>query len=306
MDISRVATMATPDPVTELAMFVSIMLCGLPGIIVRAREVSAHKLAPSLDDQPEQFVLMMKACMITMDTIVLAVAAVIGVCLTPTVALKAPWFHTALGGKQPGERASRSGSSANIGTAVRPQLLPALCVGLFNALLFTMMGWYQRRALEKHYHSGIKHYQASNGLSLQAHFFMGATDEIIRRWGCMTLFVWLFWQLVNRGEGDVRSEVVWVANILTGLLLGAFHLRATVKLGLQSPLWIVITLAFHTIIGSGCGWLYWRKGLEAAMLANAMMYLFQNTGFDVPVLTIDAARAWRQAQEFSDVISIQP
>lgn len=59
---------------------------------------------------------------------------------------------------------------------------------------------------------------------------------------------------------------------LTGALTRLYILYYTGD-GFTDPLWVGATVWKQCLLGVSCGWLFLRKGLEAAMLANAMMVL---------------------------------
>ena len=62
--------------------------------------------------------------------------------------------------------------------------------------------------------------------------------------------------------------MVWAGNLLAALLFGAIHLpQAAMFYGLCAPI-AVYTLLFNAIAGAIFGWLYWRRGLVAAMVAH--------------------------------------
>jgi membrane protease YdiL (CAAX protease family) len=97
----------------------------------------------------------------------------------------------------------------------------------------------------------------------------GIQEEIIFRLGAMTFLAWLGAKLI---PGD---RAVWVANVLAALLFGAAHLpQAILFLGVNAALISVVLLA-NGAAGVLCGWLYWRYGLLAAIVAHFAMDFVQ-------------------------------
>lgn len=95
----------------------------------------------------------------------------------------------------------------------------------------------------------------------------GIYEEIWFRLGAMTLVAWAITRLTANRLPAPR--VVWTANIVAALLFGAAHLplaRATATL---TPSLIAVVLVANAVVGIACGWLYWRRGLAAAMIAHA-------------------------------------
>lgn len=66
---------------------------------------------------------------------------------------------------------------------------------------------------------------------------------------------------------------MWGALALTAVLFGVLHLRAVAGLApLSAPL-VARTVLLNALGGLVYGWLFWRRGLEAAMLAHAATHV---------------------------------
>jgi membrane protease YdiL (CAAX protease family) len=87
----------------------------------------------------------------------------------------------------------------------------------------------------------------------------------------MTLVAWLITRLTaNRLPAP---SVVWTANVVAALLFGAMHLPQVQALAALAPSLIAFVLAGNGAVGIACGWLYWRRGIVAAMIAHATVDL---------------------------------
>ncbi len=65
------------------------------------------------------------------------------------------------------------------------------------------------------------------------------------------------------------AAVLWIANIGAAVLFGLGHLPAVAALGWpMDPLVITRAVVLNGLAGVVFGWLYWRRGLESAMLAH--------------------------------------
>jgi membrane protease YdiL (CAAX protease family) len=101
----------------------------------------------------------------------------------------------------------------------------------------------------------------------------GITEEVLLRWGLMSVFAWLLWRVLQRGRNQPRPAIVWTANIAAAVLFGALHIPAAAAfLTLSAPL-VVQIIVVNALAGVACGWLYWRRSLEAAMAAHAMVHV---------------------------------
>lgn len=101
----------------------------------------------------------------------------------------------------------------------------------------------------------------------------GLIEEIISRWGLMTLFVWLIARIARR-SGTPATWVYWPGAALAAFLFALGHLPLLFALFDAPPMTLIATvLGLNTIIGFGFGWLFARYGLEAAMLSHALTHL---------------------------------
>lgn len=96
-------------------------------------------------------------------------------------------------------------------------------------------------------------------------FYGGIAEELLTRLFVMTLIVWL---LCAFGRRKPRPAMFWVAIVLAGLLFGAGHLPPAVELWGLTPIVVFRTIVLNTIGAVVFGWLYWRRGIEMAMLGH--------------------------------------
>jgi hypothetical protein len=99
----------------------------------------------------------------------------------------------------------------------------------------------------------------------------GATEEVLLRWGVMTALIWLPWRLVQKKAGLPRAAYVIGAILVAAVLFGALHLPAARAMGgeLTAPVVIYIIIG-NALPGILFGFLFWRYGIEAAIMAHAL------------------------------------
>jgi len=56
--------------------------------------------------------------------------------------------------------------------------------------------------------------------------------------------------------------------VTAALLFGVAHLPAAMQQGLVTPLHVTPIVSLNAIVGIVSGWLFWRFGIEHAMLAH--------------------------------------
>jgi hypothetical protein len=98
----------------------------------------------------------------------------------------------------------------------------------------------------------------------------GITEELLLRWGMLSLFAWLGWRFGRRTpDGAARPAVVWTAIFASALLFGVGHLPAVAAFVPLTPVLVVRTILLNALAGVAFGWLFWRRSLESAMIAHA-------------------------------------
>lgn len=99
-----------------------------------------------------------------------------------------------------------------------------------------------------------------------ASFYGAVVEEVLLRLFLLSVLLMFFKRFKIVG--------IWTAIILVAFIFGLGHLPATVQ-ALDLPAfsalsWILITRAIllNGMVGILCGWLYWKKGLEYAMVCH--------------------------------------
>jgi hypothetical protein len=97
----------------------------------------------------------------------------------------------------------------------------------------------------------------------------GIREEIWLRLGFMGFLTWLAAKVT--AQTSPSPTTVWGANILAALLFGLIHIpQAASILGLNAAV-IAFVMIGNGVPGVAFGWLYWRRGLIAAMVAHFML-----------------------------------
>lgn len=101
-----------------------------------------------------------------------------------------------------------------------------------------------------------------------ASFYGGIGEEILFRLFVMTLLVWIFFKIKKTADGKPTTIGIWLAVIISAVLFGLGHLPVASTYTTISPVAITEAIINNGIVGIICGWLYWKKGLESAMIAH--------------------------------------
>ena len=101
-----------------------------------------------------------------------------------------------------------------------------------------------------------------------ASFYGGINEEIALRLFLMTLLVWIFFKIKKTADGKPTKIGMWLAIFLAAIIFGAGHLPAVASITTLTPILIARIIILNAIGGVIFGWLYWKKGLESAMVAH--------------------------------------
>ena len=101
-----------------------------------------------------------------------------------------------------------------------------------------------------------------------ASFYGGIGEEILLRLFLMTLVVWIIFKIKKTADGKPTDIGIWLAIIISAVIFGLGHLPITCTLTSITPLIIVRAVLLNGVGGIIFGWLYWKKGLESAMIGH--------------------------------------
>ncbi len=106
---------------------------------------------------------------------------------------------------------------------------------------------------------------ASAGVGFLASFYGGIAEELQMRLFLLTGVVLLLSLLA---KGRAAPWMYWSAIVFAALVFGAGHLPAAAQLWPLDGVVIARTLLLNGLGGMVFGWLYWKHGIEAAMLSH--------------------------------------
>jgi hypothetical protein len=98
----------------------------------------------------------------------------------------------------------------------------------------------------------------------------GIVEEIILRLFAFSLIAWLIGFIWSSPGGAPAAGAFWLAAVLAALLFAVGHLPATAAFTPLTPLVVTRALLLNGVMGVTFAILFWRYGLEAAMIAHAM------------------------------------
>ncbi len=248
---------------SKTRLFFILLFVGLIGVVsILLIDLSAvAALVPNTTGDIPTITPALKLLSLVQPALILAVAVLIGVALAPKVRLSAPVAEALAGG-------------GNIFTSLRPQLAAGVVGGLAGGLAIVLISLLSKPFLSTHAVDRIGKFSRVLPLPTRI-LYGGVTEELLLRWGFMTLIVWVAWRLLQKGR-DIPTKAHFVgAILLSSLVFGAGHLPVAYVLlsdsfGLALVLFVILA---NSAFGVIAGYLYWRKGLECAMIAHILCHL---------------------------------
>ncbi len=101
----------------------------------------------------------------------------------------------------------------------------------------------------------------------------GITEELLMRLFLVSLVAWLFGRWLKTPAGRPNAGAFWAAIMLVAILFALGHLPITAVLTPLTPTLVARALVLNGVAGIAFGYLYWRHGLEAAMLGHMSAHL---------------------------------
>jgi hypothetical protein len=244
-------------------LFVILWVAGLAGILsfllVDLTALLAYFPATSGVEMPFP-PLILKLLNILQPTVLLSFAVLIGVSLAPSVDLHAPAM----------EAAARDG---DFGAALKPQIAPGLVGGFLGGIVVILSWVLWKPFLPSEFVTRAE--QLNRFLPfLTRLLYGGITEELLLRWGVMTLLVWAAWRLLQKRQGKPRGIYFVSAILLSSVVFGLGHLPLASALAVRMtvPIVLYVTVA-NSIFGLIAGYLYWKKGLESAIIAHMLAHV---------------------------------
>ena len=212
----------------------------------------------------------LKLLSLIQPTILLSIAVLIGVRLASKVGLSSPAAE-AVAGNRP------------LGAALKPQVIPGLIGGFMGGIGIVLSWFLWKPFLPPEFVARSLEFNRLLPLPTRL-LYGGLTEELLLRWGLMTLFVWAAWRFFQKSNGKPKAVYLIGAIIASSVLFGVGHLPIAFVLvpdvGVAMALYVI---AVNTMFGLIAGYLYWKKGLESAMVAHMFAHVVMLTAIFIGV-----------------------
>ncbi len=235
-----------------LAGVFSIVLFDLPALVALL-PVQAGAEVPQITPA-------IKLLSLIQPGILLALAVLAGVALAPKVGLSSP-------------AAEAAASGGPVWSALRPQIMPGIIGGLLGGGAIVAATLSAKPFLSAETVARIAAFGRLVPVPTRL-LYGGITEELLLRWGLMTLLVWAAWRLLQRSEGGPKPAYVVGAILISSLVFGVGHLPVAYLILPEATFALTLfVIVANSVFGLIAGYLFWKKGLESAMLAHMLTHV---------------------------------
>ena len=195
-------------------------------------------------------------------TILLLIAVVVGTLLYDKVRLSVPTISSILKIEDPKIK-------------FIDQIKSGILFGLVTGSLTTTIGLIFKSSIPQEF---IEVGNKIKVTTLARFAYGGLTEELLMRFGFMTLMIWIIFK-VNK---KLNNVTYWTGIILASILFAVGHFPVVFN-AVKNP---TIELLAYVLIGNSIaglffGWLYWKKGLEAAFIGHIFAHVAMIIGEQV-------------------------
>jgi len=252
-------------PKTKL--FIILWLAGMAGVLslllVDFNALLQNLPLPEGTEIPI-FTPALKLLSLIQPAVIMSLAVLAGVALAGKVGLRAP-------------AAEAIASGGKLGAALKPQIIPGILGGLGGGIAIILIASTSKWFLPTETIARIT--ELGKHLPLPTRLlYGGVTEELLLRWGVMTLLVWAAWRLLNKGKDKPKAGYFAGAILISSVIFGIGHLPIALMLVSEPTVaFVLFVVTANSIFGLIAGWLFWKKGLESAIIAHMMAHIVMIT-----------------------------
>jgi len=239
--------------------FKPLFAVGVIGVVALVPVISpvVESAIAQMPEPPQIPAAALIALSLVQPTLLMAGAVAIGTALAPKLGLRSHLVERATTGRpiMPALRA-QAPLAAALGTAA------ALAIIVCDLALRPLLGAQLEPLMKALPHNTL-------GMTVGGVLGGGIFEELLMRWGFMTLLAWVGWRVVQKKQGLPRRGIMIGAIVGAALLFGLGHLPATATVVPLTPLIVMRALLLNGLAAVVYGWLFWRRSLESGMIAHA-------------------------------------
>lgn len=247
---------------TKVKLFLILWAAGFAGVLslllVDFNALLKGLPLPAGTEIPD-FTLTIKILSLIQPTVIMSLAVLIGVGLAGKVGLSSPAAEAAAGG-------------AKFWPSLRPQIIPGILGGIGGGIAVVLSSLISRSFLSPETVTKISEFGKLLPVPTRL-LYGGILEELLLRWAMMTLLVWGAWRLFQKGQDKPKTGYFRGAILISSIIFAIGHLPIALMLFPPTLVLIIFVIVANSIFGLVAGWLYWKKGLESAIIAHMMCHI---------------------------------
>ncbi|MDR1363432.1 MAG: CPBP family intramembrane metalloprotease [Spirochaetaceae bacterium] len=189
---------------------------------------------------------------IVQNIILFAAALFFGLLLSKHIGMGLPILQGALEGKKQTK-------------AILPVIRVSVCFGVLAGVLIVLLSIPFSKSIPE---LSLSNVSVPAWKAFLASFYGGIAEEVLLRLFLVSLFVWITFKIKKTKDGLPTGFGVWLSIILASIIFGLGHLPATAQITALTGIVIIRAILLNGAGGVVFGWLYWKNGLESAMIAH--------------------------------------
>lgn len=249
------------DKLKNLRPVLLLFLLGFVGVL------SILPLIPKLlalqPEKPPIPLELIQAIAVAQSTILVLIMVWVGAVFAGKVGLTSPVIF-AIGGPE--------NIFKKFGTQIIPAILGGVVGGIFLVMFFNAASAYLPPEF----------INAGDALSPPWDtkiLYGGITEEILIRWGLMSFIVWMFYRITQRKNTKVKAHNYVLGIVVSSLIFGASHLPIAFTITTEVTAYLITYIIIgNTAFGLIAGYLFWKRGLECAMVAHMLAHITMIAG----------------------------
>ena len=235
-----------------------LFLAGIPGMVTAIPRL-AKQLVSTIstrlpEGKPIPSTRLLSTVQLAQSIVLVGGLVVLGTIFAPKAGLEAPLFYSIAHGSDLAESL--------------PALLPILGISVGGAFVF--IGLYYlvfRKWIDPESIAKMESFRENLGI-LSRLLYGGVVEELLVRWGLMSILVWLF------GLVTPDSAAIWIGIIVAGVVFGLSHLPTNFAAGCRKSVAVVTgTIGLNLWAGVVFGYLFATYGISAAIFAHMVLHL---------------------------------
>ena len=247
----------------KLKLFFILWAAGALGV-VSFMLVDVNRLVASFPIPPgteiPDFTPLLTLLSLIQPTILVAISSMIGVGLAYKVGLSSPVAEAAA-------------KSEDVLGPLRSQIVPGVLGGVVGGIAIVAVAAFFNLFLPAGAAERISEFGKLIPLATRI-LYGGITEEVLLRWGFMTLLAWAAWRIFQKAQGTPRTAILVGAIITSSVVFGLLHLPIAYMVFPDKTIALTLFVVFgNSAFGLIAGYLYWKRGLESAVIAHMLTHV---------------------------------